>query len=341
MSMEINYELEALLRAIHSQQPDVQRKACKQLVELDKAGDPSAKNPIMVMLKKPDPVARINACIALSEIGGDSVLPPLIQSLKDEDYKVRTTACHCLGKLENPRAIAPLIRRLNDSHSKTREAALNALEKLGDGKFARAVLYKNHEKLIQIAQDNDPRAIDILLEIISTPNEKTAKRVKRALIELFESYKPTADQFLCLEHFTRYAVFTHPKIKVSVFSRLPYFACRVCGKTLNTMTGISEVIAVLDSKMKIEGIFDDGIFEVNYLMKDELFDFDKVHVKHISDIEFETFCKKLAKNKSNLLAKKCSSIDCVIGENCGLSERMTSLSKNIFKNVSFENAKLN
>ena len=90
---------------------------------------------------------------------------------------------------------------------------------------------------------------------------------------------------------------------------------------------------MFNTKMHLSASLDDGVFEVNYLAHDELFDFDRVEIINVSDEVIEKFMMKLSKNHNNLLCKKCGEIDCRIYGNGGISPSNVELLSTIFHNV--------
>lgn len=323
-------QIKDLYLKLESSDPDERHQAHQELADLK---DTRAVAPLISLLGTHSPAIRASVCITLGSIGDDSALRFLVGCLRDPDKDVRVAACKALDRLGDPISIAPLMARLQDGYPEIRNAALIALQNIGDGRLARAILNNDIDDLIEIALKGDPRAVEPLLERIKSENNIHLKTIKKALFETYNEFKPKSGELLCLNHFTRFARYTRSDIKIGLLNKLPYYGCRVCGRSINALTDIREVVAVLDLHMHLPALLEDGVFEVNYIKHNDLFDFDKVEIVNISDAIFDSFCKKLSLNSNQLLLKKCSEIDCVIHENCGLSPNKLEIPANIFRNV--------
>ncbi|MCD6217053.1 HEAT repeat domain-containing protein [bacterium] len=289
--------------------------------------------PLISMIGTRSSTIRATVCTTLGNIGDDSALRFLVGCLRDPDKDVRVAACQALDKLGDPISIAPLMARLQDGYPEIRNAAFTALKNIGDGRLARAILNNDIDDLIRIVLKGDPRAVEPLLERIKSENNIHLTTIKRALFDAYNEFRPKSGELLCLNHFTRFAKYTRQDIKIGLLKKLPYYGCRICGRSINALTDIREVVAVLDLNMHLPALLDDGVLEVNYIKHNELFDFDKVEIVNVSDSIFDSFCKKLSLNSNQLLLKKCSEIDCVIHDNCGLSPNKLEIPANIFRNV--------
>lgn len=303
--------------------------------ELAVLKDARAVGPLISMLGTHSPTIRAKVCTTLGNIGDDSALRFLVNSLRDPDKDVRVAACKALDKLGDPISIAPLMARLQDGYPEIRNAALTALQNIGDGRLAKAILNNDIDELILIALKGDPRAVEPLLERIKSENNIHLTTIKKALVDVYKEFKPQSGELLCLNHFTRFARYTRPDVKIGLLKKLPYYGCRICGRSINALTDIREVVAVLDLNMHLPALLEDGVFEVNYIKHNDLFDFDKVEIVNISDSIFDSFYKKLSLNSNQLLLKKCREIDCVIHENCGLSLNKLEIPANIFRKVKY------
>ncbi len=315
---------------LESSDPDERHQAHQELADLK---DTRLVAPLISMLGTRSPTIRARVCTTLGNIGDDRALRFLVGCLRDPDKDVRVAACQALDKLGDPISIAPLMARLQDGYPEIRNAALTALQNIGDGRLAKAILNNDIDDLIKIALKGDPRAVEPLLERIKSENNIHLKTIKKALFDVYNEFSPNSGELLCLNHFTRFARYTRPDIKIGLLNKLPYYGCRICGRSINALTDIREVVAVLDLNMHLPAMLENGVFEVNYIKHNALFDFDKVEIIDVSDAIFDSFSKKLSLNSNQLLLKKCSEIDCIIHENCGLSRNKLEIPKNIFRNV--------
>ncbi len=80
---------------------------------LEKIGE-QAVNPLIDLLKDPDPSLRQIAAAVLGRIGSDRAVDALIESLKDDNSNIRWEAAGALGQIKAEKAVEPLITRLKD-----------------------------------------------------------------------------------------------------------------------------------------------------------------------------------------------------------------------------------
>jgi len=134
--LEMNRDVEGLIKALKHRDDDIRADAAKALGEIR---DPRAVEPLIDALKPdPDSFVRQRAAYALGNIGDAKAVEPLIQSLKDEDKDVRWAAASSLGDLGDIRAVKPLIQALKDEDKDVQKTAEWALKKIKAKKAGKA-----------------------------------------------------------------------------------------------------------------------------------------------------------------------------------------------------------
>jgi len=175
--------IEALIRDLKNDNPNVQRRSSKAL---GKKGDIKAVEPLIQALKDGGWELRSNAAEALGNIGEPAV-KPLINALKDEDEDVIQEAAKALGKIGDARAVEPLIQAINDENEARggiaekriiiiggcREIMAKALGTIGD---ERAVEY-----LIQILKDGSANVREVAAKALGNIGEPAVKPLINAL----------------------------------------------------------------------------------------------------------------------------------------------------------------
>ncbi|MBU1023750.1 HEAT repeat domain-containing protein [bacterium] len=342
--------INALLEALKSSDPDQRRNACfelggvggklvvGQLIQIlsDKDGevrkvaceslgkirDNRSVEPLINCLDDTEYLVRFNATVALGIIKDKRAVLPLIEKLRDGKRWVRHAACESLENIGDKIAVPPLLDRLHDSFDKTRAAALEALASLGEGPLASAIVRLDHDDLIKIAQDGDPRPIDTLIEMLITADKQSQDKIKKILVGIHKELKPHLGHLICTEHFSRFKSYTHPDIKTGTLHKLHYYACRICGKASYGIRGIEQVIAVLDREMINEVSIKRGILKVNALMRKDPFDIEKVEIKNADDNSVLEFIDRV-KSDTDLERKRHNKkVECVVGKSVVLSEEV-------------------
>lgn len=145
---------------------------------LEKIGRPAVE-PLLTLLKDPDPTLRQIAAASLGRIGSPEAVESLIDRLSDTDPNVRWRASSALGLIGDQSAVIPLIAVLQDETEFTRGAAALALGKLGS---LEAV-----EPLISALKNSGPRT---LTGIISALGDLGSERAVDPLVAILDEGKP-------------------------------------------------------------------------------------------------------------------------------------------------------
>lgn len=123
--------VEALVRALDDDRPEVRAEACASLGDL---GDASALPMLIRRLDDGVPAVRQNAAIALGSLAHPDGFEPLAQALKEGPADLRFQAATSLAEIDRARAFDPLVAALGDGDPQVAAAAALALGALGDGR---------------------------------------------------------------------------------------------------------------------------------------------------------------------------------------------------------------
>lgn len=116
-------------------------------VALGRMGE-EAVEPLIELLRDPDPALREVAAVALGEIGSRTAVEPLIGGLTDPEGSVRYWVVASLGQLRAEEAVEPLVVMLADDARGVRSAVAGALATIGSREAV--------EPLIEYLDDPSP-----------------------------------------------------------------------------------------------------------------------------------------------------------------------------------------
>jgi hypothetical protein len=243
---------------------------------------------------------------------------------------VRRAACAALGKLGDPKAIEPLIKRLDDSDNGVRKAACAALGKLSEEGLAKLLmeLLKGwpgaETQLARLAAEGDLRLVAPLLSWLKDGSSKLRSTSRAALDAIWQVTEARMNSLICPEHLTR---FQKRKAGIPILTRVAYSACPICGRAWPVVEA-NEVVAVLDSRSSSEQTKEGVALRVNWLVRKQMFDFDRVEIAQASDEEVQRFLGLL--RSDHQLQARCKQLLCRVGEECSLSENTRRLLMNAF-----------
>jgi HEAT repeat protein len=132
-STEKRRAVDALIRALDDDRPEVRAEACASLGEL---GEPSALAMLVRRLDDGVAAVRQHAAIALGSLRHPDGFAPLARALRDGPADLRFQAATSLAEIDPARAYDPLIAALDDGDPQVVSAAALSLGAIGD---ARAV----------------------------------------------------------------------------------------------------------------------------------------------------------------------------------------------------------
>jgi HEAT repeat protein len=128
--------VDALVRALDDDKPEVRAEACASLGELR---EPSALVALVKRLDDGEPIVRQNAAIALGTIGHPDAFAPLETALRDGPADLRFQAATSLAEIDPARALEPALAALADSDPQVVGAAALSLGAIGERERTRVV----------------------------------------------------------------------------------------------------------------------------------------------------------------------------------------------------------
>ncbi|HEY0191363.1 MAG TPA: HEAT repeat domain-containing protein [Kofleriaceae bacterium] len=121
--------VEALIRALDDDRPEVRAEACASLGDL---GDASAVPLLIKRLADGSAAVRQTSAIALGSIGDAAGFEPLAEALHGGPADLRFQAATSLAEIDQARAYAPLAAALDDADPQVVSAAALSLGAIGD-----------------------------------------------------------------------------------------------------------------------------------------------------------------------------------------------------------------
>jgi HEAT repeat protein len=121
--------IEALVRALDDDRPEVRAEACASLGDL---GDAQVVPLLIRRLDDGAPPVRQNAAIALGTLAHPDGFEPLAQALADGPPDLRFQAATSLAEIDQARAYEPLVAALDDRDPQVVAAAALSLGAIGD-----------------------------------------------------------------------------------------------------------------------------------------------------------------------------------------------------------------
>ena len=159
--------VEALVRALDDDQPQVRAEACASLGDL---GDASALPVLIRRLDDGAPGVRQNAAIALGTLAHPDGFAPLVQALQEGPADLRFQAATSLAEIDPARAFDPLAAALDDGDPQVVGAAAISLGAIGDPRAVPLLVARlghraaatRFDVAYALAELGDPRGRDVL-----------------------------------------------------------------------------------------------------------------------------------------------------------------------------------
>lgn len=160
------------------------------------------EEPLLAMLKHPDPAIRADAALALHNYKSKTVAEALIEALKDKDKETVRHAIMALNSMEYPAVVPALLPFLNHNDIWIRRCTIATLGRLGDKSVTPLLLEKlpkadtETAKTIatSLGQLKDPRAFPALIQLLRHRDKWVRWEVSQALESIadteFDYYAP-------------------------------------------------------------------------------------------------------------------------------------------------------
>lgn len=143
---------------------------------LGKIGSPRAIDALIESLSDKNSNVRMDAAGALGKIGAEKAVEPLIQLLKDESDPVVIVAATALGKIGSERAVEPLIQSLDQANSWNRKAVVTALWNIGSEEAVDPLLEILKEEGLDVSVKRE-----IMVAFLKLESPKTVNALREAL----------------------------------------------------------------------------------------------------------------------------------------------------------------
>ena len=312
-------------------EPRVRLAAINALGQL---ASPQAAATLIDLLSDLDHEIRLAACKALGPAGNPSALPALLAAIKDTSFQVRAAACQSLGQIKHPHAIRPLIECLGDAQPSVRNHALEALHLLGEQQLVQAYTKALHAEPLSPApiqaliKSGDVRLISALINRLDDAWLPDAQRT--TLFELFSVLQDVEKDILpvlyCTQHLSRFE--KHPFLfnKRTQFS---YPACRTCKSTFHVLK-VQSAIATIDQDMKSHLHYAGHTLRVNWLAKQQLFDFDQVEVGWAEDKTVTRFCMEIGNDMDPQRTERYANMACTLTPKASLNTNTLNILNKTF-----------
>jgi HEAT repeat protein/protein-S-isoprenylcysteine O-methyltransferase Ste14 len=143
---------------------------------LGKIESPRATDALIESLSDKNSNVRMDAAGALGKIGAEKAVEPLMHLLKDESDPVIFVTATALGRIGSERAVGPLIRSLGQPNNWNRKAVVTALWNIGSEKAVGPLL-----DLLEEENLNASVKREIMVAFLKIGSPKTESALKKAL----------------------------------------------------------------------------------------------------------------------------------------------------------------
>ncbi|MCL4487064.1 MAG: HEAT repeat domain-containing protein [Chloroflexi bacterium] len=258
-------------------------------------------------------------CDALGRLGDPSAVEPLVAVLRDSDSRctdVLWAAGRALGTLRDARAVPVLLAIFTDADGasdapfvQTRSSAEYALLAFGVETLA--------EQAIALARNGDLRGVKAVgrLRQRFSNDDQIARHWQQFLRKVHEGVRPLLNGLLCPSCLVRVE-----ETRENWAGGIRWFACRACGRLAGFLSGVTELVAVLDDAWNDEIEIEDttGTLRANWLQRRALFDFNRLEILSASDYEVERLLIAVGNDADEWRRGRYTAVSCTV--ECRLSE---------------------
>lgn len=168
-----------------------------------------------------------------------------------------------------------------------------------------------------IAQEGSGTLRPLIHQMIRTIGRQTVYRLGYRFTELICP--------ICLTHCQVHKVWLH------WWESVTYYGCRTCGQSRKLLSCPQGVTVVLDSaRPDAYSGQTDGSLEINWLVRRELFDFDRVEIVQADDEAVERFAVQIGNDTDEIRRSRYAHMRCIIGPACDLSENTQRILERTF-----------
>ena len=139
-----------------------------------------------------------------------------------------------------------------------------------------------------------------------------------------------ANRLLCTTCLTKCSAH---QFKPSRLETITYYGCRTCQQSRDFITWEGVIVARLDKNMVSEQVQEIDELQINWLMRDEMFDFDKVKIEDVTDEDVERFVVKVGNDTDPVRKLRYKKTLCEITALSILSENSLKILRHTFDEV--------
>lgn len=325
--------LGALVARLGDRDAEVRAAACRALGML---GRTEAIASLMPRTTDRSTEVREAACLALGMLGDDGVALDLVRLASSERSYTRRAAVEALGYVRYAPAVPVLLRLLERQEPLTQAAVALALSRIGDESAAEALAActESPDRRARaaacraLAALHTTRGIDPLARRLRDPAREVRRAAADGLRTLAGALEPRVPAMLCGACLTRFNMRPAPG-RLGARLRVP--VCRTCGKARQAITGVPVVVAVLDADMEDDRQLAPLALHVNCLRRQELLDFDEVHIGRVGEEEIERFCVRLGNDLDGQRRVRYRGTRAVVRPAAALSVRARHMLSDVFR----------
>ena len=190
--------------------------------------------------------------------------------------------------------------------------------------FARQVLLHRGGEVVATLQafthDDDPEISQTALWLLQSIGIETTQRLAHQTATLLCP--------ICLVHCHRH------ETTIPGDSSLTFYGCRACRQSYDFENHWQEIVAVLDTQMRVERIEQNITLRVNWFYRPDPFDFDRVEIIRATDEAVERFAVEIGNDTDPVRAPGYKTMPCMVA--CDLSNNTLRILERVFGEVECE-----
>jgi len=183
---------------------------------------------------------------------------------------------------------------------------------------------------------NYPGSLDSLVSALQSLNWVERFAARHTLVALASDttirLKKQAPHLLCTTCLVRCG---SRSVRLARRTSVTYYGCRACDQSQGFLESPGKVVAVLDSTMGEGQVQQNGMLQVNWLLRRSLFDFDQVEVIRATDEDVERFTVQVRNDTDAWRRRRYKKMPCVVAPGCKLSENTLRILMTQFKGVEY------
>lgn len=134
---------------------------------------------------------------------------------------------------------------------------------------------------------------------------------------------------LCPHCLTRYIPLQAQISRIN--TPITYYGCRSCHQSKEYLEG--QVVAVLNDKMVQLTSKQNGVLYVNWLVRQQMFDFDEIEIARATDKDVEVLAVRVGNDTDPFRQKRYKTMNCVVSADCELTENTMRVLRRMFGQV--------